>query len=118
MKIKKRNLADHNNDIQRKRMSYYNRKYVPASTKLSIIISIVSVISFMYVCIYSAFNGGNAGLIVGIVPMIAIVLDLIGFILAYVNFKKEDVRVLYVTLGAVLNAILVILYLFLYLTGF
>lgn len=96
----------------------YSKKVVPFTAILSIIIAGISVVSFVCVCIYSAYNAGDGGVWTGTVPIIAMFMNLAGFILAYVNFKVEKVKIQYVTIGAVLNALILILYLFLYLLGF
>ena len=115
---KERQKVKKNKKNKRKKVKMtFSRKYVPFTAILSIIIAGLSVVSFVGVCIYSAYNAGEAGIAAGTVPIIAMIMNLAGFIFAYVNFKTENVKIQYVTIGAVVNAVLLILYLILYLTG-
>ena len=105
-----------NNKREKVKMTF-SRKYVPFTAILSIITAGISVVAFVSVCIYSAYKAGDAGIVAGTVPIAAMIINLAGFIFAYVNFKAENVKMQYVTIGAVLNAVLLILYLILYLMG-
>ena len=117
VKVKTKKNKNRNKNTIKKQTITFSRKYVTASSVISIIFAILSVVSFIFMCIYSAVNKGEAGSVAGIVPIFAMIINLAGFVLAYANFKRENVKMKYVTIGAVSNALLLIAYLFLYLTG-
>ena len=116
VKVKTKKEKKNKNTIQKQTITF-SRKHVTGSSVISIIFAGISLLSFIGMCIYSAVNKGDAGPAAGIVPIFAMILDLAGIVLAYVNFRRENIKMKYVTIGAVSNALLLIFYLFLYLTG-
>ncbi|MCI8307375.1 MAG: hypothetical protein HFH14_04925, partial [Lachnospiraceae bacterium] len=83
----------------------------------SICIAILSLLGFIGVCIYSAIMKGNAGFIVGIVPLFLMLCNIVGLMVAYSEIKKDNVKVKYVTIGTLSNGLILVVYLFMYIVG-
>lgn len=92
-------------------------KRIPVSVYAALLIAIVSIVSFLAMCIISACNKGNAGLVAGFVPILAALFNVIGLVLAYSCFKMEDVRNKVVSIATILNGFMIIMYLLLYILG-
>lgn len=90
---------------------------IPAVVICSLCISALSFAAFVTACIISAVNIGNAGLVVGIIPLIAAVCNVGGFILAYSTLKKENIRMGWSLAASYINGGMVLLYLIIYIFG-
>lgn len=92
-------------------------KRVPVSVYIALVIGLLSIISFLIICIVSAFDKGNTGLIAGAVPVVAALLNVIGLVLSYSCFRMDDVRNKFVSFATILNGFMIIMYLLLYIYG-
>lgn len=92
-------------------------KKIPVSVYIALLISFISIISFLVICIVSATKKGNAGLIAGFVPIVAALFNVIGLVLSYSCFKMDDIRSKVVSIATILNGFMVIIYLLLYILG-
>lgn len=90
---------------------------IPVEVYISMIIGFLSMVSFIVVCILSAINRGNAALWVGVIPIIATVCNAGALFLAYRCFKLDDVRNKWVSIAAIMNGFMVIIYMLLYIMG-
>lgn len=104
--------------MRKKRIIKIATKKLPASVIVAFITGILSFILFIAMCVISAINLGNAGQIVGIVPVISVIINAAAFFISYQNLKREDVKKGFVSISAFLNGGMVIIYLVLYLIGF
>ena len=92
-------------------------KRVPVSVYIALVIGLLSIISFFIICMVSAFDMGNTGMIAGAVPIVAALLNVIGLVLSYSCFRMDDVRNKFVSFATILNGFMIIMYLLLYIYG-
>ena len=93
-----------------------DKKHPPLGI-VSTIIAVLSFALFATVCIVSGENGGNAGLYVGVIGILCLILSIIGFILAWISLHQDDIRAVFPTIGSVINGLLTISYMLLYVLG-
>lgn len=106
------------NIVTKKKPGKMSSYIIPNEIIISYSFAVFSIISAFALCIYSAVNKGNAGFIAGVIPLIALMLNITGLILAYRNLKNESVKLKHVYIGLISNGLLVIFYLVLYVIGF
>ncbi len=104
--------------LYKKRRLRIATKKLPFSVAAAFAAGILSFIVFAGMCVISVINLGNAGQIVGIVPIIMLAVNVCAFFVSYQNLKREDVKKGLVSASAFLNGGMVIIYLVLYLLGF
>ena len=78
----------------------------PISGIWSVLIGVFALIMFIVTCFISGDNGGKGGIIVGIVG-----------ILSWMSLRKENIRYLFPTIGAVVNGLQIIGYMIVYIWG-
>jgi hypothetical protein len=83
----------------------------------SAIIGIVVILGFIAVAIISGLAGGQGGFVLGVAGILLLALSITGFVLSYRALKKKDIFYRFPVIGAVLNGLMVILFLVLYLLG-
>lgn len=112
------NMKDRDKKIVRRKKAIKMSAY-KGTKKLaaSICIALISFLGFVGVCIYSAIMKGNAGFIVGIVPLFLMLCNIVGLMIAYSEIKNENVKVKYVTIGTLSNGLILVVYLFMYIVG-
>lgn len=106
-----------NKKIARKKLRIATKR-TTASSVISLITGILSIIILVSMIIVSAVYKGVAGQIIGIVPLITLIFNVAAFIIAYRQFKVENVRLGIVSAAAVINGCMVVVFLVLYLVGF
>lgn len=112
------NMKDRDKKIVRKKKAIKMSAYkVTKKLAASICIALISFLGFVGVCIYSAIMKGNAGFIVGIVPLFLMLCNIVGLMIAYSEIKNENVKVKYVTIGTLSNGLILVVYLFMYIVG-
>lgn len=82
--------------------------------------AVVAVLSFVFMnalFISSGIAQGMGGLAYGYLGIANLILSAVGFVVALRCLKKDDIYVLTPTIGAVVNGIIIIIYLILYLVG-
>ncbi|MDD7521414.1 MAG: hypothetical protein SOW12_07120 [Lachnospiraceae bacterium] len=84
----------------------------------SFVFAVVSFSILIITSILSAISKGNAGIIAGILPMVAMIISIAGLVLAYRSLRNDDVKLKHVYTGLITNGLLVIVYLVLYIIGF
>lgn len=89
----------------------------PLTGIVSTVIAVISFALFAMACIISGCQGGKAGLYVGAIGILCFFMSISGFIFAWKSLHKEDIRMLFPTIGSVANGILTIGYMVLYVTG-
>ena len=114
MKVSKKKAG---NLVRKKKGLKIVTSHTPKPVYLSMCLAVLSLIMFLTVCIISACFQGKADLYIGVIPFIALLLNIIGFLLSYRYFNKEDIRIKWVTISSFMNALLAIIYLVLYILG-
>lgn len=94
-----------------------NRKQ-PVPVVMTFLAGVVSLCTFIILCIISAINKGAGDEWLGIIPIVCLIINLISFVVSYNKLKAEDIKKGLVSVAACINGIMVILYLILYLVGF
>lgn len=112
------NMKDRDKKIIRKKKAIKMSAYkVTKKLAASICIALISFLGFVGVCVYSAIMKGDAGFIVGIVPLFLMLCNIVGLMIAYSEIKNDNVRVKYVTIGTLSNGIILVVYLLMYIAG-
>lgn len=112
------NMKDRNKKIVRKKKAIKMSAYkITKKLIVSFCIAIFSLCGFVGVCIYSAIMKGNAGFIVGIVPLFLMLCNIVGIIIAYSEIKNDNVKSKHITIGTLSNAFIVIVYILMYIVG-
>jgi len=97
-----------------RRMSAYR---VTTGIFLSIFFAIASFIGLAALCVYSAVNKGQAGILIGIIGLILFFANIAGFIIGIFERKNDEAKQKYIIIGILANLLLVILYIVLYMIG-
>ncbi len=106
-----------NNRRRRRKLRVASKKNSPF-TVLTLCAGIFSFAVFIAICILSAVHKGEYGVMAGIVPLIMLAVNIICFAQAYRQLFKENIREGIVSLSAIINGGMVVIYLVLYLVGF
>ncbi len=96
----------------------FGSRYQLKDSNWSIIFGIFSVIIFIISCVYSWINRGEAGLLVGVLGIIAMLVNAYGFALAVKSLKGDDIYFLTALIGVVLNGLMFAAYIILMIVGF
>ena len=89
----------------------------PGIAILSTVLGIVSFVFFAVLCVISGKTGGMAGIEIGLLGLVSFAISIAGFILACLSLRLEEIRPLFPTLGAVINGLLMLMYLIVYILG-
>ena len=89
----------------------------PISGIWSVLVGIFAFIMFIVTCFMSGDGGGNGGMIVGVVGILCFIISITGFILSWMSLRKENIRYLFPTIGAVVNGLQIIGYMVIYIWG-
>ena len=96
----------------------FGSRYQLKDSNWSIIFGIFSVVIFVVSCVYSGINRGEAGLLVGVLGIIAMIVNAYGFALAVKSLKGDDIYFLTALVGVVLNGLMFAAYIILMIVGF
>ena len=80
-------------------------------------IGIVSLFLFLTVCIISSESDGNGGILIGAGGLLCFFLSVAGLILSWLSLHRENIRLLFPSIAAVLNGLLMVFYFLLYMWG-
>ena len=83
----------------------------------SVLIGVFAFIMFIATCFISGDNGGKGGMLVGVVGILCFIISISGFILSWMSLRKENIRYLFPTIGAVVNGLQIIGYMIVYIWG-
>ncbi len=89
----------------------------PAMGIVSAVMGVVSIILFAVLCYQSGRADGQAGMGIGAAGIGCLLLNIVGFCIAWITLRQENIRPLFPTIGAVLNGVLMLVYVFLYVWG-
>lgn len=106
-----------NNRKRRRKLRVSSKKSSPI-TIVTLCAGIISFVVLVTLCIISAVYKGKYGSTAGIVPLGMLVINIICFASAYRQLHKENILEGIVSLSAVINGGMVVIYLVLYLIGF
>lgn len=101
---------------KRKGLHLTDKKH-PVTGIVGCLAGIVSGGGFLGACFISGQAHGKAGLEVGIMAVLCFVFSIVGFGMAWISLRQENIRTLFPTLASILNGLLMIFYLFLYMWG-
>lgn len=73
---------------------------------ISTILSILSVVTFIFGIIISYNNEGNAGLIVGAIGSLVFIINTVGLIIGLRSFKEKDSFYLFSWIGSISNGLM------------
>ena len=96
----------------------FESRYQLKDSNWSIIFGIFSVVIFVVSCVYSGINRGEAGILVGVLGIIAMIVNAYGFALAVKSLKGDDIYFLTALVGVVLNGLMFAAYIILMIVGF
>ena len=83
----------------------------------SVVVGIFAFVMFVVTCFISGDSGGKGGMIVGVVGILCFIISISGFILAWLSLRKENIRYLFPTIGAVVNGLQIVGYMVVYIWG-
>jgi hypothetical protein len=101
-----------------KEMIHFSGRRHTKTGILSMVIGIVAVAGFLALSIVSGVNGGQGGIVLGIIGLLLFGLSVFGFVLSYKAFKKKDIFYRFPIAGAILNGFMTIIYMIVYILGF
>lgn len=101
---------------KRKKIQFTDRSHPPMGI-ISVILGVLALAALVALCFFSGSEGGKAGIFVGAVGMLSMIMSIIGFVMAIKCFRKEEIYMVSPTIGSVTNGILVIVYLLLLFIG-
>lgn len=93
-------------------------KETPASSVMAIILGIISIVLFVVIGVLSCVHMGDAGIVIGILGVVAMVINLIGFYISVKSFKKDDIYYSLPMVSLGINGIMFVVYFSFYLYGF
>lgn len=83
----------------------------------SVLLGVISFVMLMVSFYLSWQNRGNLGIMIGVFGIIACMVSIIGFIMAFTSLRKKDVHLHFPLIGIVLNVVLIIVYVTIYVMG-
>ena len=93
-------------------------KGTPASAIVSLIMGVISVVILIVSGVLSCTNQGEAGMIIGILGVAAMILNVVGFAIASKSAKGEEIVYALPIFSIILNGVMFIIYLSFYIFGF
>lgn len=84
---------------------------------ISLVIAIVTLLTFFVISVVSSFSKGNGGLILGVIGILLFILSTTGFILGIKACKEKEIFYKAPVTGMVINGLLSILFFILYMVG-
>lgn len=101
---------------KRKKIQFTDRSH-PFMGIISVILGGLSLVALISLCVFSGEEGGKAGILVGVIGMISMVMSIIGFVLAIKCYRKDEIYMVTPTIGSITNGLLVIVYFLLLFMG-
>ncbi len=101
---------------KRKKIQFTDRSHPPMGI-ISAILGGLSLATLIALCVFSGEVRGKAGIFVGVIGMISMVVSIIGFVLAIKCYRKEEIYVVTPTIGSITNGLLIIVYFLLLFMG-
>lgn len=105
-------LFKHNKEM----IHFSGRRHTKMGIASTIVGSIV-ILGFLAISMISGLADGKGGIILGIMGFLLFFLAIFGFVLSYKAFRKKDVFYRFPVIGAILNGLMLILFLVIYLFG-
>ncbi len=95
----------------------FSVKTHPIKAIISVILGAISFIMLLFSCYFSWQNRGNLGIMIGLFGMIAFMIAISGFIMAFTSLKRKDVHLHFPLIGIILNGGMTIVYIAIYVMG-
>lgn len=93
-----------------------DKKHPPIAVGATFV-GLCSGISFFAVCLVSSQSHGKAGLYIGVWGLFSMLLSAVGFVMAWISLKQDNIRTLFPTIASVINGLLLVFYFLLYFWG-
>lgn len=115
-KNKNRNRIRNKKRNKKETIHFSGRRHTKTGI-VSTVIGALSILGFIAVCIVSGIADGKGGILIGFAGLLLLMISIEGFVLSYKAFKKKDIFYVYPVVGAILNGVMIILYMSLYILG-
>ena len=93
-------------------------KDTPATAIISLAMGVVTVVILIVCGVLSCVGKGEAGMIIGILGVVAMILNVVGFTMASKSGKRDGIAYSLPIFSIVLNGVMFIIYLSFYIFGF
>ncbi len=90
----------------------------PVKGIVSTILAVLSLLLFVAACILAGVKNGKAPMYVGIMGFMSFIIAIIGTTLAWMSLREPDIRVIFPSIGGIINGLSLLLYLIIYIWGF
>lgn len=101
---------------KRRKVQFTDKKH-PIHGIVSMVIAVTSLLMMLILFIGSGMARGKGSIVYGYLGILNLIFSVVGFVLALRCLKKEDIYMTTPTVGAVLNGVIIIVYLILYFLG-
>lgn len=95
----------------------FSNKTHPISGIISVLIAILELTIFGWICIQSGLKDGSTTFAMGLIGILLLLISVLGFVLAAKSFKKNDIHFRCPMIGLVLNGVMIVLLITLYVLG-
>ncbi|WP_310603750.1 DUF6142 family protein [Anaerosporobacter sp.] len=95
----------------------FSNKYHPLQGILGVIFAVIALIAIGVLFYISSKSSGNAGAWIGLVGGVVFAINIVGFILSILGFRKQEVYYRFPIIGILMNGCLFIMFLLLYIVG-
>lgn len=92
-------------------------KHHPVSGIVATLLALLSAGVFSVACVTASKSNGHAGLLVGVVGIISMLIAVVGFVLAWISLHQDNIRPHFPTIASLGNGLLIIFYMILYIWG-
>lgn len=89
----------------------------PITGIISVALAVLSSVMIIGLFVSSSQSDGKGGILLGLAGLLALIISSVGMFFSVIALKKEDIHYRFPVLGAILNGLLIIIYLILYIYG-
>ncbi|MCR5587856.1 MAG: DUF6142 family protein [Lachnospiraceae bacterium] len=90
----------------------------PKKGIISTILAVLSLVVFIIACVISSNASGGAPIAIGYLGFSSLVISVVGVILAWMSLREPDIRVVFPSIGGMVNILLTFFYIVVYIWGF
>lgn len=102
---------------KKKRKIYTDKKHAVKGI-VATVLALAALLIFGVIVYISFKNSGEAGMWIGSMALISILLGVVGLILGLMSFRKEDSYKLFAQIGSFLNVFVLLIWGLIYMIGF
>lgn len=95
----------------------FSDKYHPVQGIVGVVLAILVLITSCVLFYISSTSSGNAGVWIGLIGVLLLIINIIGFVLSVRGFRKQDIYYHFPIAGILLNGFLFVVFLLLYIVG-